>query len=32
MFPESPRFNYSKERYERAKDSLEQVASLNGIS
>ena len=29
--PESPRFNYSKKRFEFAKENLTKVASVNGI-
>ena len=29
--PESPRFNYSKKRFELAKENLTKVASVNGI-
>lgn len=31
MFPESPRFNYSKDRFEIAKTSLKSVAKTNGV-
>lgn len=31
LFPESPRFNYSKDRFEAAKANLEVVAHVNGI-
>ena len=31
VFPESPRFNYSKDRFEAAKANLEVVAHVNGI-
>jgi len=31
LFPESPRFNYSKERFEDAKSVLRAVAKANGV-
>lgn len=31
LFPESPQFNYSKERFDEAKDNLEKVSKVNGI-
>jgi len=31
MFPESARFNYSKQRYDEARKNLETVAKFNGI-
>jgi len=30
MFPESPRWQYSKENYLNSRESLERVAKLNG--
>jgi len=30
MFPESPRYNYSKDEFHKAKESLELVARING--
>lgn len=31
LFPESPRFNYSKDKFEAAKANLEVVAYVNGV-
>ena len=31
MFPESPRFDYAKEKYDESKDGLDIVARVNGI-
>lgn len=31
MFPESPRYNYSKNNFEEAKDNLESVSKVNGV-
>jgi len=30
-FPESPRYNYSKDRFIEAKEGLHQVAKINGV-
>jgi hypothetical protein len=30
-FPESPRFNYSKDRFGEAKENLQRVAYINGV-
>ena len=30
-FPESPRFNYSKDKFIEAKENLAQVAKINGV-
>jgi MFS family permease len=30
-FPESPRFNYSKNKFLEAKENLQQVANINGV-
>ena len=32
MFPESPRFSFSKDRFLEAKTSLKSVARINGVS
>ena len=31
LFPESPRYNYSKEKFDKARANLEVVAHVNGI-
>jgi hypothetical protein len=31
LVPESPRFNYSKDRFDEAKENLEVVAEVNGV-
>ena len=31
MFPESPRYNYSKEKFEKTKEDLAKIAKINGI-
>ena len=30
-FPESPRYNYSKDNFQEAKENLQQVAKINGV-
>jgi hypothetical protein len=31
LFPESPRFLYSKEKFKESKDALELIARVNGV-
>lgn len=31
LFPESPRYNYSKDKFDKAKANLEVVAHVNGV-